>query len=332
MNILHNKELKRYLLLNIAIMIVSFLLVSFFSIPIALLTLFFECLMFGVFFIITKQRYHKIYQLSFYLQDLYEGKEMFDIRDYQEGELSILKSDIYKITQILKQQKDIVLKDRSFLADHLGNISHQIKTPLTSMFVMCELLNDPDLPEKKRAEFIKQMKNQLERMDWLVSTLLKISKIDANTISFDTQEYSLRTLLEESMESLLIPVELKQQEIYIDCDTMIQVWTDKNWTKEAFSNVIKNCIEHTPIAGNIQLICEDNPLHTAIYIRDNGMGIAKEDIPHVFERFYRGKNASKDSVGIGLSLSKTIFLHQNAQIEVQSEVGKGTTFTIRFYK
>lgn len=294
----------------------------------------FICLicLFVMFTLFTKQRYHSIRKLSDYLQNVYNGVEAMDIRDHKEGELSILKSDIYKITSILKQQSLSLQKDKTFLAEALSNISHQLKTPLTGMLVMSELLQDEDLPKKKRMEFIAQIQTQLIRIEWLVTSLLKISKIDAQAIEFHRSPVSLKQILEKAIAPISIPMELKEQSCTLDCNNHLLVLADENWCVEAFVNILKNCMEHTPKGGHLSIQCEDNPLQTNIVIKDDGCGIDHEDLPHVFERFYKGKNASSESAGIGLSLSKMILLEQNASIEVESEPGTGTCFTIRFYK
>ena len=281
--------------------------------------------------IFTRYRYRKIHELSFYLQQLYQGKELFDIRDYNEGELSMLKSDIYKITQILKWQSETLLQDKTYLADSLSNISHQLKTPLTSMIVMSDLLNDEQLPNEKRMEFVYAMKTQLKRIEWMVSSLLKISKIDAEAIHFQPQHVALLELVNESLKSLLIPMDIKDIHIHIDIADDIMVELDPNWSKEAFLNIIKNCMEHTPEHGNLWFVAEENPLHTILTIRDDGCGIDAEDLPHIFDRFYKGKNSHSDSVGIGLSMTKTILMKQRATVEVSSEQHKGTTFMITLF-
>lgn len=285
-----------------------------------------------LFYRMTKTRYTNIKELSMYLQAVYQGCNLLDIRDHREGELSVLKSDIYKMTSILKQQSASLKKDTTFLADALSNISHQLKTPLTGMLVMSELLQDEKLPEEKRKAFLIQIQTQLRRIEWLVSTLLKISKIDARAIEFHKARYALKDLLQQAILPISIPIELKEQHVSIQCEDDISVEVDQNWCVEAFVNILKNSMEHTPKHGSIQIHCEDNPLQTIVVIEDNGCGIDAKDLPHVFERFYKGENASSESAGIGLSLSKMILLEQNADIEVESALNQGTRFILHFYK
>lgn len=289
------------------------------------------CSSYIAFYIFTYKRFREIKALCTYLQMMYQGMETMDIREYCEGELSLLKSDLYKITNTLRKQADLLQKDKAFLAKSLSNISHQLKTPLTSMMVMNDLLQE-ELPPAKREEFLKQMHQQLKRIEWLVSTLLKMSKIDANAIIFHMQETSLYTLLWKACEPLRIPMELKEQVLELQCDEHIQIMADDNWIIEAFSNIIKNGMEHTPVRGYIKITCVDTPLHIEIKIQDDGLGIDAQDIPHIFARFYKGKQAANGAAGIGLSLTKSILVHHNADIHVASTLDKGSLFIIRFFK
>ncbi|MCR8843579.1 HAMP domain-containing histidine kinase [Paenibacillus sp. SC116] len=289
-------------------------------------------LLFLCFFLFTLKRYRDIKKLSDYLASVYSGQPTMDIRDNTEGELSILKNDIYKVTLTLSELSVHLKKDKLYLAETLSNISHQLKTPLTSMFVMADLLNDPSLPREKREQFVGNILNQLKRIEWLVTSLLKLSKIDVQSVTFKKELVSVKKLVDRALEPLLIPMELKDQQLTISCDHNLKVTVDENWTVEAILNVIKNGIEHTPAGGSITIACEETPLYTQMIITDSGKGIAPEDAPYIFERFYKGKNAGPDSIGIGLAMSKSILQSQSADIFMESELGVGTTFTIKFFK
>lgn len=289
-------------------------------------------LLFLCFFMFTLKRYRDIKKLSDYLASVYSGQPTLDIRDNKEGELSILKNDIYKVTLTLYEQSMYLKKDKLYLAETLSNISHQLKTPLTSMFVMTDLLNNPNLPPEKREEFLGNIINQLKRIEWLVTSLLKLSKIDVQSVTFKKELVSVKKLIDKALEPLLIPIELKDQQLSISCNENLMVTVDENWTVEAILNVIKNGIEHTPVGGRITITCEETPLYTQIIITDSGKGIGPEDSPYIFERFYKGRNAGPDSVGIGLAMSKTILQSQSADIFMESELGVGTTFIIKFFK
>lgn len=213
----------------------------------------------------------------------------------------------------------------------MSDISHQLKTPLTSMMVMTDLLRSNNLSEEKRIEFTNNINNQLERIQWLVTSLLKLSKIDAGTTIFKKDTVNVKSLIESSISPLLIPIDIKQQTLNIKGDSNTFFIGDFNWTREAIINILKNCIEHTEEKGTININYSQNPIYTEIIIRDNGKGIDKKDIPYIFKRFYKGKNASDDSVGIGLAMSKTIVKKQNGDIKVKSESKSYTEFTIKFY-
>ena len=255
-----------------------------------------------------------------------------DIRDNEEGELSILKNEIYKVTLMLSKQGEFLKRDKERLADAISDISHQLKTPLTSMMVMIDLLGEENLEIEKRMEFTKNIEIQLERMEWLLTSLLKLSKIDAGTVIFKKEKVLVAELIKKAINPLLIPMEIKEQELIIDGKENTSFIGDINWTTEAIINILKNCIEHTKNKGRISIFYEENPLYTEIKISDKGKGIEKEDLPYIFKRFYKGKNANDESVGIGLAMAKSIIISQNGDVSVKSKKDEGTEFSIKFYK
>lgn len=282
--------------------------------------------------IFTKWRYREIEKLSGYLQQISSGDYHLDVRDNYEGELSILKSHIYKVTKMLSEHGEVLHEDKAKLTNAISDISHQLKTPLTSMMVMADLLRDKHLNDEKRAEFTRNLHVQLKRMEWLVSSLLKLSKIDARTIVFKKEKILINTLVQAAVDPLLVPMDIKMQSLHVKGNEHAAFIGDFNWTVEALINIIKNCVEHTDEGGEISIIFSENPLFTEITISDNGKGIDKEDLPYIFKRFYKGKNASDDSVGIGLAMAHSIITSQQGDIEVTSQSGVGTTFHIKFYK
>ena len=285
------------------------------------------CIVFAVY---TRNRYKDIDDLNTYLSKVLSGNDVPDITDQEEGELSILKTNIYKATTTLKFQKELLADDKKMLADAIADISHQLKTPLTSMMVMNDLLlNEDDV--QKREEFLKTQSTQLGRMNWLIQTLLKLSKLDAGTALIKSEEIKGSVLVADALKPFEIQMELKNigkkisgSETEINCD--------RNWTLEAVQNIIKNCIEHMEEGGELGIEISETNLYSEIKITDTGCGIDEADLPHIFERFYKGKNASGDSVGIGLALAKTIMTSQHGDIIVESVVDEGSTFYIRFYK
>ncbi|WP_102027671.1 sensor histidine kinase [Salirhabdus sp. Marseille-P4669] len=280
----------------------------------------------------TLYRYQQLEKLSEYLRSITAGNYSLDIRDNSEGELSILKNDIYKVTLMLSESSDSLKEDKQSLTDAISDISHQLKTPLTSMMVMADLLRDKSLSAEKRNEFTHNIQVQLERMEWLVSSLLKLSKIDAGTVQFKKEKVNVQKLINQTIQPLIIPMELKEQTLEVIGEVDVAFIGDENWTAEAILNILKNCVEHTDKHGKLTISFSENTLFTEIIIQDNGKGIRKEDLPYIFKRFFKGTNASEGSVGIGLAMAQRIITSQNGDIEVKSEPSIGTTFSIKFYK
>lgn len=280
--------------------------------------------------IILKALYPDIEELNTYLEKVLSDDDPPEILDIEEGELSILKSNIYKVTTKLKYQKELLKQDKVTLATAMADISHQLKTPLTSMMVMNDLLKSEEDGEK-REEFLKTQSDQLDRMNWLIQTLLKLSKLDAGSVLLTKEDIAADELINEIMKPFEIQMDIKNISFVSEISDAL-VMCDKNWTVEAIQNIVKNCIEHMDEGGSLKVSLIDTNIFSQILINDTGCGIAAEDIPHVFERFYRGKNAGKDSVGIGLALAKTIIENQHGEISVKSEAGVGSTFDIKLYK
>lgn len=276
-------------------------------------------------------RYRQLKELSAYLKEIIGGSYRLEPLKHQEGELSILRSDIYKMAVNLRSQAELLQRDKGYLADTLSDISHQLKTPMTSLMVMTELLAEGYLPEEKRKQFAERIHSQLERMEWLITSLLKMSRLDAGTVIFKKEAVRVRGLAEKAAEHLMIPMDMKQLDFAVEAGE--ECFTgDLEWTAEGLANILKNCMEHTPEGGRIRVSAAERNLYTEICVSDTGEGICEEDLPHIFERFYRGKNASTDSVGIGLAMAKYIFERQSGTIEVESKCGEGTTFRIKFYR
>ena len=279
----------------------------------------------------TRKRYQQIDKLSTYLARINRGDDSLDVRDNKEGELSILKSEIYKVTVTLKEQNELLRRDKTAMADALSDISHQLKTPLTSMFMMTDLILDAGLSEEERRTFANRIRLQLERLQWLVASLLKLSKLDAGTARMEPAPVAAKRLLGRALEPLHIPMELKEQRLHITGDEMT-LWCSEPWTAEALLNILKNCVEYTPVQGEITIAFSENPLCTQIKITDTGPGIDPKDLPHIFKRFYRGKYASDDSVGIGLAMAAAIVEGQDGTVEAKSHPGQGGEFVLRFPK
>lgn len=287
--------------------------------------------MFTIFCLFIKRTYKKINDLSKYTNNILNNRYNMDIREYEEGDISNLKNDLYKMTIKLKEQNELSLKDKKYLEDTLSDISHQLKTPLTSMYVINELMYDDNIEKVTKKELLLKNRNQLERIEWLVSSLLKMSRLDSGSEVLRRQSIEIGKIVEKAIEPLRIPLELKNITITVVCDSKIKSKLDLNWTAEAFINIIKNACEHTPEGGKITVQCTENPIYVGITITDTGCGISSQDKPHIFERFYKGKH-NKESIGIGLNMAKKIVDMQSGDIVVKSEEGKGTSFEIKFYK
>ena len=284
----------------------------------------------AVYWIAEVARYCEIEGLCVYLMRIRSGDYALDIRDNREGSISKLKNDIYKLTVMLREQAELLRKDKAYLADSLADISHQIKTPLTSMAVMTDLLREPSLPEEKRLEFLNSIRTTIDRMEWLVSTLLKLAKLDAGSIVMKAEPFGVLALCKEAVNPLLIRAELGGVSLSVSGFNAV-LSCDRRWTEEAVLNIVKNCIEHTASGGRVRVQCIDNPLHVRVEVTDNGGGIRPEDLPHIFERFYRGKDAKPDSAGIGLAMARAVILHQNGDLTAEN-TDVGAKFVIRFFK
>ena len=259
---------------------------------------------------------------------LFQQKDIY-IPYYKEGTLSFLESEIVKLVNRLSEQNRLLLEDKIILKQSLEDISHQMKTPLTSLNLVHERLKMTEGTDKKK--LLKEQQLLLDKIEWLVITLLKIAQIDSNTVTFQKENISQKELYIKLVKPFEIQLELKDISIELEADQTYIEDIDILWTLEALSNIFKNCIEHTEQGGNIKIMMNNNPLYSEIIIQDNGNGIDSEDLIHLFERFYKGQNATQQSVGIGLSLSHMIIEKQNGTIAVENTY-PGAKFTIHFYK
>src|SRR5688572_6170587 len=269
--------------------------------------------------------------LSAYLRQIEAGNYSLDVRDNGEGSFSLLKNDLYKVTVRLREQAELLQKDKTALSNLIADISHQIKTPLTSMGVLADLLAE-DPPEEDRRAFAERLRAQLGRIQWLVAALLKLARLDAGTASFKSEPVDVRRLIERALEPLQIPLEIKKQRLVIHGGKGASFTGDLNWSAEALTNVVKNCIEHTPEGGTIEISYGANALYAEIIVSDDGGGIASRDLPNIFNRFYRGEKTGENNVGIGLALAKAILTAQGGDISVRSQPGVGTSFDIRVFR
>ena len=298
-----------------------------------ILIIIFSILCMGIFLVYLKKRDKKINQITQYINEIKNRKYDLDINENSEDELSNLKNELYKITVMLKEESETSKKDKENLKMSVEDISHQLKTPLTSITIMLDNLKDnPNMDENTKQKFIFEISKQIDWINWLVISMLKLSKLDANVIKFNEEKINLKKFIDEIIRNLEIPIEIKNQQITIEGDENASFTGDYKWQQEAVTNIIKNCIEHNEENGKIYIKYEENTLFTKITIRDEGEGISKEDLKHIFERFYKGQNSSENSVGIGLALAKNIVEKNNGMISCMSELDKGTEFVIKYMK
>ena len=293
----------------------------------------FDSLIILIFYLYDKNKSKKIKEITKMISKINNRQFDIDINDFNEGELSILKNEISKTTIMLRQVADNSVKDKLNLKDSLGDISHQLKTPLTSITIMIDnILDSPDMNEKTRKKFLINIKREILNINFLVMSLLKLSKFDANVVKFNKESVYLKDIIIESIKNVSMIKELKNITIKVSGDDNIKLLCDFKWQVESITNILKNSIEHTSEYGTVEVNYSENKLYTIILIKDNGKGIDSGDLPHIFDRFYKGKNGSDDSFGIGLSLSKTIIEKEGGSITVKSTPNIGTIFTIKYLK
>ncbi len=278
------------------------------------------------------KKYKDINEITKCIENINNKVYELHIDKNSEDELSILKNEIYKTTIMLKEEAENSKKDKLELKDSLSNISHQLKTPLTSILIIIDnLIDTSEMNYSMREEFLRDIKREITNINFLVGSLLKIAKLDTNTVNFIEEDVKLEKIVEESIKNVSMLSDLKNVDIKINIINDSIIRCDFKWQIEAITNILKNCVEHSKEDSKIEITISDNKIYSLMEIKDNGVGIDNEDINHIFQRFYKGKNSSNDSIGIGLSLAKTIIDKSNGSINVES--GKsGTKFVIKYFK
>lgn len=285
----------------------------------------------GLFFVFTRARYQSIARIAEEIDLVLHDTSHLFIAESEEGELSILQSEITKMTMRIHEQNLALKKEKKHLADSLADIAHQLRTPLTSANLILSLLEN-NLDEKEKKELLWEIKELFSQMEWLLTSLLKLSRLDAGVVVFQRSRINAKDLINASVRPLLLSIELHNITLFTECPDTAPIYGDLGWLSEALQNILKNCMEHVGDNGRIEITCENNPLFTEIVIHDNGAGIPKEDLPFLFDRFYRGKNADAVGYGIGLALCKTIIMRQNGIVSVKNHALQGAVFSIRFPK
>lgn len=285
-----------------------------------------------VFMLYERKQDKEIDKITKYLEAINDKNYTLKIDENSEEELSILKNELYKVTVMLRENASNTLKDKINLKRALEDISHQLKTPLTSILMILDnLIDNPEMDYQTRVEFLHDLKRETTRIQSLIQSILKLSKFDSNTVQFIKQDIYLKQIVDEAIKNTGSLADLKNIKINVEGNKKIKLNCDLLWQIEAITNILKNCIEHSKENTQIDIKYNNNSVYSYITITDYGEGISKEDLPHIFERFYRGKNSSNESIGIGLSLSKTIIESNNGIVSVESNSDK-TTFIIKYFK
>ena len=286
----------------------------------------------GLYTIYIRKQNQKLKKLDDYCKEILKGNYLLDLKEQDESDFSKLKNDIYDMTIMLKEKNSLLEKNNKDIEKLIADISHQLKTPLTSLNLINDILYT-DLPEEKKKEFLDSSQKELEKINWLIKTVLNIAKLDSKTLILDKKNENAYHLCLEVKNNFKAMCEINQVDIEIISNKNETINCDKKWTIEAMNNIVKNAIEHG--AKTITIKLEENAMYTKITIRDNGEGIDKEDLGHIFDRFYKAKNSKESSLGIGLAFCKSIIRNQDGDIRVKSskkEEDSWTEFMIKLYK
>lgn len=329
--LLRNPETRVSFIRQVCAVAVGFAGCLFFSVPAALVLLLVSAVVLAMQFLPLSKRDEKISRLCGDIDDILRGADNIDLGEYCEGELSILSDEIRKLTIRLREQNSALMSDKQFMKEALEDMSHQLRTPLTAMLLVLGMLRRPELSERQRAEHIRELYSLLSRMQRMLETTLGLSRLEAGAVEFKTEEIPINALIEEALEPFSIAAELKSIAIQTEISSAPIFRGDRQYFTEAIGNILKNCVEHTPEGGAIKISAAENALYTSLVITDSGSGIPEEELPHVFERFYRGAEFGKNGYGIGLAFARKIIALQNGSLEVRNAPPLGAEFEIRVY-
>ncbi|GFH97605.1 alkaline phosphatase synthesis sensor protein PhoR [Lachnospiraceae bacterium] len=287
----------------------------------------------GGILIYLRRRQQRIRELQHYMERLSRGDYCLELEENGDDELSGLRNEIYRLTVLLKESAALEQRRRRALADSVADISHQLKTPLTSMTILMDnLLADQEMDKITRHHFLSEVSRQLTGMSWLIATMLKLSRLEAGVVELGREPVEAARLVEECAARLQTAAEWRDVSLEMRLQPGASLTADEKWTLEALCNIVKNAIEHSPGGSRVQIETAENEIYTEIRVTDSGTGISREERQKLFQRFYRGGNAAEDSVGIGLALAKEVVEQQHGHIQVDSEEGKGTVFSLKFMK
>lgn len=331
-NLLRNKELKFDLIIFLFIYFTGIIVGFYLDIRCGFLALIMGFLFFLLYLFSNYRRYSRLANLSQDIDRMLHQQTPIPFEKYREGELSILENELSKMTLRLTEQAESLLQDKRYLSDTIADLSHQLRSPLTSLQLVTTMLKDASVGSDSWCKLLIEQNQLLSHMSWLIEAMLKMAKMDANTAYLKSEPISVWELITKACEPFLIPMELHSQTIIRHLpDTDSSFTGDLNWTVEAIQNILKNCTEHISSGGEIRIQAESNTLLTEIIIEDNGSGFSPEDLPHLFERFYKGSSSGSQSVGIGLALSRMIISAQNGTVKAENIPQGGARFIIHFY-
>lgn len=286
----------------------------------------------AVFWNLTRKRYERLEQLSSQLEEILYGNDSLAFLPDEEGELAVLSDRIYKMTIRLREQTEQLQEEKAYLKDSLADISHQIRTPLTASRLVLQKLRNPSLTEPERRTLLMEEEQLLSRVERLMEMLLKLARLESGTVELEKKTISVNEVVQKALEPLKILLDIKGIEVDAELPGQICFEGDLLWSVEAVENLLKNCLEHTPDGGKLIISAEENPIFLGMTIRDTGRGFSEEDIPHLFERFYRGKDSAVSGTGIGLALAEMIIRRQNGTIRAANHPEGGAGFFIRIYR
>ena len=331
MSLFRNEEIKKQIILYVIINIIAFFGVLFINIICSIYIIIVCLVIESISLYFTKKRYNDISELTYKIDKILHNNDYTNFDVNKEGELAVLNSEIYKMTVRLREQSERLENEKNYLKDYLADISHQIRTPMTSIKMIISRLSSQEITFEERFRLIKEISKLLTRIEWLITALLKVAQLKSDTVKLKKEKISVEKVISKALEPLRIQAEIKNVEIKQKIENGTNYKGDFYRSSEAISNILKNCREHSENGGSIEIISKINPIYTEIVITDEGNGICKEDLPHLFERFYRGNNSGSESIGIGLYLTKMIISKQNGVITAKNRENKGAEFNIKFF-
>lgn len=331
MSLFRNEEIKKQIILYVIINIIAFFGVLFINIICSIYIIIVCLVIESISLYFTKKRYNDISELTYKIDKILHNNDYTNFDVNKEGELAVLNSEIYKMTVRLREQSERLENEKNYLKDYLADISHQIRTPMTSIKMIISRLSSQEITFEERFRLIKEISKLLTRIEWLITALLKVAQLESDTVKLKKEKTNVEEVVNKALEPLKIQAEIKNIKMKLKIEKNTNYKGDYYWSVEAISNIIKNCIEHSENGGIIEIISEINPIYTEIIITDEGKGICKEDLPHLFERFYRGNNSGSEGIGIGLYLTKMIVSKQNGVITAKNRENKGAEFNIKFF-